>query len=422
MSRFRLFLGLLVIAVDTAAAHPLGNNTINRQAVIVVSPEATSVTYHLDLTEIPTLAEGIAADADRDGRTSDAEWNGWARRRAEDIRQLLDLKFGDQALALRAEGLEWRLAPGDAGLSVLRLRLRYAAFLAAPPVRVSLRYRDRYETARPGWKEIRIAGSDGVAVIASDVPDRDRSQGLTDFRLPFGVSAPQELSASAELIFPAGTARPGQAPLVGGSPPGLPAASDGAHHAVRHGRWREAWAFFRLGMHHIAAGFDHLAFLFGLLLLSPRLGDVVKVVTAFTLAHSATLGLAANGWVTAPGEVIEPAIALTIVYVGALGAWRRHLGHGVWLAFGFGLVHGFGFAGALSESLASRSGSGGNWLLNLASFNLGIETLQLLLVSLAFPLLRYSERFAWAHRAEMTAALVVMAAGLGWLILRLAGG
>ncbi|WP_169604446.1 HupE/UreJ family protein [Methylococcus geothermalis] len=421
MSRFRLFLGLLVVVAEAAVAHPLGNNTVNRQAVIAISPEETRVTYHLDLAEIPTLAEGIAADADRDGQTSDAEWDGWARRRAEDIRPLLDLKLGDQALALRVDGLAWHLAPGDAGLPILRMRIRYAASPAAPPMRVSFRYQDRYETARPGWKEICLSGLEGVVVTASNVPDRDRSRSLTDFGLPFGLSAPQELSASAELIFSAGTAGPGQDPLAGENSAGFPAASDGTFHAVRNGGWREAWAFFRLGMHHIAMGFDHLAFLFGLLLLSSRLGDVVKVVTAFTLAHSATLGLAAHGWVTAPGEVIEPAIALTIVYVGALGAWRRHLGHGVWLAFGFGLVHGFGFAGALSESLASRSDGGGNWLLNLASFNLGIETLQLLLVSLAFPLLRFSERFAWAHRAEIAASLSVMAAGLGWLILRLAG-
>lgn len=421
MSRFRLFLGLLAV-VDAAVAHPLGNNTVNRQAVIAISPEETRVTYHLDLAEIPTLAEGIAADADRDGQTSDAEWGGWARRRAEDIMRRLDLKLGDQALALRVEGLEWRLAPGEAGLSVLRMRMRYAASPAVPPMRVSLRYQDRYETARPGWKEICLSGLEGVVVTASNVPDRNRSRSLTDFRLPFGASAPQELSASAELIFPAETVRPERDPLARENSAGFSAASDGTFHTIRSGSWREAWVFFRLGMHHIAVGFDHLAFLFGLLLLSSRLGDVVKVVTAFTLAHSVTLGLAANGWVRAPGEVIEPAIALTIVYVGALGAWRRHPGHGTWLAFGFGLVHGFGFASALAESLASRSDSGGNWLLNIASFNLGIETLQLLLVSLAFPLLRFSERFAWAHRAEMTASLGVMAAGLGWLVVRLADG
>jgi hypothetical protein len=175
--------------------------------------------------------------------------------------------------------------------------------------------------------------------------------------------------------------------------------------------------FFCLGASHIAQGADHLLFLLGLLLLSPRVRAMLGVVTAFTLAHSLTLGLAAGGWVVAPGAVVEAAIAATVVYIG-VKAWRRAgSGHGAGLAFAFGLVHGLAFAGGLSELPARPNGG---WLIPVAAFNLGIEAMQFALVLAAVPLLVVARRYAWGATAQRAVAAGVALAGVAWLVTRTA--
>ena len=111
------------------------------------------------------------------------------------------------------------------------------------------------------------------------------------------------------------------------------------------------------GIHHILIGLDHLLFLVGLLLLGGSVRQLLLVVTAFTVAHSITLSLAALNLITPPARLIEPAIALSIVYVGIdnlmVGRGRDVRG---WIAFAFGFIHGFGFASVLREmELPSRA-------------------------------------------------------------------
>ena len=132
--------------------------------------------------------------------------------------------------------------------------------------------------------------------------------------------------------------------------------------------------FLPSGMHHILIGPDHLFFLVGLLLLGGSLRQLVLVVSAFTLAHSVTLSLAALNIVTPPAWIVEPAIALSIVYVGADNLTVRD-GRDVrvWIAFGFGLIHGFGFANVLREMDLPARALG--W--SLFAFNLGVEVGQL---------------------------------------------
>lgn len=175
--------------------------------------------------------------------------------------------------------------------------------------------------------------------------------------------------------------------------------------------------FFRLGTHHIATGWDHLAFLLGLLLFRQPLGRVVWVVTAFTLAHSLTLGLAVAGWVRAPGALVEPLIALSIVCVGAMALIKPGFKHGPGIAFGFGLVHGLGFAGALGESLGEIQGAG--WLVALAFFNAGIEALQLVLVALAYAVLQLVDRSSVSVLTRRALASGVAVMGLWWTAQRM---
>src|SRR5262249_54526919 len=127
----------------------------------------------------------------------------------------------------------------------------------------------------------------------------------------------------------------------------------------------------------ILIGPDHLLFLVGLLLMGGSIRQLTLVVTAFTVAHSITLSLAALNLVTPPPRIIEPAIALSIVYVGADNL-RVRGGRDVraWIAFTFGFIHGFGFANVLREMDLPTRALG--W--SLFSFNLGVEVGQLLVV------------------------------------------
>jgi hydrogenase/urease accessory protein HupE len=147
---------------------------------------------------------------------------------------------------------------------------------------------------------------------------------------------------------------------------------------TRQGTLAVMQKFVPAGIHHILIGPDHLLFLVGLLLVGGTLGRVALVVTSFTLAHSVTLSLAALNLLTPPAQVVEPAIALSIVYVGADNLLMRG-GRDMraWIAFAFGLIHGFGFANVLRDMELPRRALG--W--SLFSFNVGVEIGQLLVVT-----------------------------------------
>ena len=165
-------------------------------------------------------------------------------------------------------------------------------------------------------------------------------------------------------------------------------------------RWHQAaWRFVRLGFTHILDGTDHLLFLFCLVIPFRRFRALVLIVTAFTIAHSITLiasamGLAPDGLWFVP--LIETLIAVSILYmaleniVGAPTVQRRWM-----VAFGFGLVHGFGFSFALRETLQF---AGSHLITSLLAFNAGVELGQLLVLALLVPALRLLFRYAVAER------------------------
>jgi hypothetical protein len=155
--------------------------------------------------------------------------------------------------------------------------------------------------------------------------------------------------------------------------------------------------FFVLGVEHIFTGYDHIAFLFGLLVIAGARGlrrggrETLTIVTAFTLAHSLTLLAAALGWIRLPSRLVESAIALSILYVALENLRTAAPRHRWGLTFAFGLVHGFGFAGVLAElGLPARG-----LALSLVGFNLGVEAGQLLVVAAAFPVLLTWHRSRW---------------------------
>lgn len=161
-------------------------------------------------------------------------------------------------------------------------------------------------------------------------------------------------------------------------------------------------AYFRLGLEHIFTGWDHLLYLFGLLLLIDGWRRLLAAISAFTVAHSLTLAAASLGLVRLDPAAVEAAIALSILYVAVELAHRARGEPGLaqqrpWLvAFGFGLLHGFGFAGALRDVGVPRE----TLVPALLSFNLGIEAGQLLFAAAALAVLYLASRLAPAWRAS----------------------
>jgi hypothetical protein len=193
--------------------------------------------------------------------------------------------------------------------------------------------------------------------------------------------------------------------------------------------------FVRSGALHIWQGLDHVLFLIVLLLpavlrreadgtwipapsLRAALGDVLRVVTAFTVAHSLTLGLAALGAVRASGRIVEPAIAASVV-LAAVNNLRPIFGRDRWVvAFALGLLHGFGFSAVLAEvGLPS-----GQLLAALFGFNLGVELGQLALVALVVPLAFLARRTVAYRRLGLAAGSAIAGAvATVWLVERIAG-
>lgn len=174
-------------------------------------------------------------------------------------------------------------------------------------------------------------------------------------------------------------------------------------------------SFLRLGIEHILTGYDHLVFLFGLVLVGGRIRSLVGAVTAFTVAHSITLALAVLGvWAPSP-RIVEPAIALSIVWVGIENFFVRDA-HGRWrITFPFGLIHGFGFAGALREIELPRA----RIPAALVSFNLGVEIGQLAVMALVVPaILLLRKRGILGRTTTLVLSAAVATAGAYWFLTR----
>lgn len=172
---------------------------------------------------------------------------------------------------------------------------------------------------------------------------------------------------------------------------------------------------FVLGIEHILVGIDHLLFLLALILVGGQLRTLVGVITAFTLAHSVTLGLAVLGIWSPSGSVIEPAIALSVAYVAIENWFVQDAKHRWRIAFAFGLLHGFGFAGALGELSVSAA----QVPLALLLFNLGVEVGQLGVLAVILPpilLLRRKEGFRVLGVRAISVGIALI--GVYWFVTR----
>ncbi len=181
--------------------------------------------------------------------------------------------------------------------------------------------------------------------------------------------------------------------------------------------WTQVGSFIILGVEHILTGYDHLLFLLALLALGGSFGYLLKVVSAFTVAHSVTLTLATLDVISLPPRLIESVIALSIAYVAAENLWRKRESAERWrwlLTFVFGLVHGMGFAGILQEMAIPKA----SLVTSLVSFNLGVELGQLAFMTVAFLVLALFKRLSWDKAIRYGASLTAVAAGMYWFVQR----
>jgi HupE / UreJ protein len=215
-----------------------------------------------------------------------------------------------------------------------------------------------------------------------------------------------------------------------------PQASQQAFALAEVSRWRQFVDYFADGVWHIWIGFDHILFLLSLLLPAvgtwaaaaggraawqpvPRAGvavwEVLRIVTAFTVAHSITLSLATLGWVDLPSRLVEATIAASVVLAALNNVWPFFQGRRWMVAFGFGLIHGFGFASVLADLGLPRDAL----LLALVGFNLGVEAGQLAIVAAFLPWAYALRRGVFYRRVVLWGgSLAIAAIAAAWFVER----
>ncbi|MDF2379474.1 MAG: HupE/UreJ family protein [Candidatus Gracilibacteria bacterium] len=189
------------------------------------------------------------------------------------------------------------------------------------------------------------------------------------------------------------------------------------------GQWQLFQDFVVLGVKHILEGLDHILFVLTLVLVYTRLGHVLKLVTSFTIAHSITLILAGSGFFELSSSVVEPLIALSIVYMAIFPVFfaknelvkseRRQI-FGV---FFFGLFHGLGFAGLLADLNIPVD----HFLLSLLSFNVGVEVGQVLILAAVIPMILLLKKTSYYQVVMKCSAVVMAAVALFWVVERTVG-
>ncbi len=274
-----------------------------------------------------------------------------------------------------------------------------------------------------------VLSAAGQPLSPTNVVARPEGENNVEFRFEFATPAPAEFVFEStllpELSFghrqafaardAAGTeiARAilsGREKTVSISAGSTQSASEGGS------RFRE---FFMLGIHHIITGYDHLLFLFGLLIVCRTARAGIVLITCFTVAHSITLVLSTFGLVDLPGLFVEATIAASILYVGIENLLRKEGGLS-WrwvLTFAFGLIHGLGFAGVLHDMGIAKTGSAA--VLPLFAFNLGVEAGQLAIAAIVLPILwKLRDNRTFLRVGVPACSVLVAAAGAYWLIER----
>lgn len=347
-------------------------------------------------------------DRNADGTVSRAEFEAGRAALERVTTEWMQINTGaaDQVLPVRFTGAQFEEAETNV---VLR-----ALIPVAPGATWSFNF-PRLAELPPGHRQLVTVANGRAEVIAEQLLAAQRPRLDVDWTLPGRPATDDEAPAPAstatggpEASTPAAAVT--SSPTANATSP-LPAATTPSAPSLFGG-------FLWLGIEHILGGYDHLLFLAGLLLICHRVREIAVVITSFTVAHSITLGLATFDLVSLPGPIVEPLIAASILYVGVENIVRRDEVKGRWLlTFAFGLIHGFGFAGALRELGVGENG--GSFAVPLLAFNLGVELGQLAVAALILPLLWWARKSPhFTNRILPAASGLVAAAGLFWLLQR----
>lgn len=321
--------------------------------------------------------------------------------RAEGSSLRADLTFARPELASTVPGLD---ADGNGTVSASELESGHAALVST--VVAGLQVSSGSERCRGAFEHAELVANYGVALHLRYTCDKTPAA----FKVRMPLLA--ELSVGHRHLAEVETSAPANTQVVYESSPEF---EIGAGPAMAGNKL--AGSLFLMGIEHILTGFDHLMFLFGVVLVAGRLRTLLLAVTAFTLAHSVTLGIATLGYWAPSPSLVEPAIALSIVYVGVENWFVRDASRRWMLTFPFGLIHGFGFAGALKEIALPA----GQVPLALVSFNLGVEAGQIMVLAVVLPILFWLRRRPWFERQGVrSASSLVAVSGLVWFFQRVA--
>ena len=310
-----------------------------------------------------------------------------------------------------------RVLAHDPGLSAADLRLEGTTLRA----HVAFSRTDVDPATKPTVLEVRTAGK---IVSATQTTIETDDSNAVHFHLAFPVTPGQSLEIRAAILGKLAhghrqyfTLRDERERLIAEQ------MLDVNHGVVEvaSSDVREEYTFHKfllLGVEHILTGYDHLLFLFGLLLVGGSFRAAAKIITSFTVAHSITLVLATFNIVSLPSRIVEPMIAVSIVYVGIENIWHRNLDKRWLLTFGFGLIHGLGFASALRELGIGAHGAAA--AIPLISFNLGVEIGQISIAAIILPIIwSLRERPVFVLRWVPACSVVVALLGSYWFVQRI---
>jgi len=366
----RAFAWLAVLVIGTAAhAHDPGISTAQGQ----LRADALEILVGFAPADAEQL---LPSEARVSGKWTQAEFVAAQPLLAELAPRILELKAGGVVVTPREARVQ--LAAGDA--------LNFFVVYPRPkPGRVMLRA-VRLGELPPGHREFVFIVDERGSTIAKKL-----------------------LSAKDDALeLTVGEAVSGEVAAIGTAP----ARSEPAEAPT-------FWGFLKLGVEHIWTGYDHLLFLFALLVVCRSFRSIVTIITCFTLAHSLTLALATLDVVNLPSRFVEPAIAASIIFVGVENLLRRgEEPKGRWaLTFAFGLIHGFGFASVLKELGVGQGGQG--LAMPLFTFNLGVELGQVTIAAIVLPIVwKLRKNEAFVRRGVPALSAVVALAGVYWLLER----
>jgi hydrogenase/urease accessory protein HupE len=387
--------GVLLLGVVTpTAAHRLDEYL--QAAMITLSPD--QVVVRLQLTAGVSAATRVLEqiDTDHDGVISVLEQQSYAQVVRRDLTLTVDGRRLSLTVVSSSFPTEGAIREGTGDIV-----LTFSATMPRVGSSGMLTFENRHQRAIAAYLVNALVPEDPSLRITS----QDRARDQSTYRLDFAYSGSAVAAGTRTTL-----------------------AADDRASLVRDDRAALVSTYFWHGMRHILSGFDHLLFLVALVLGAASLWDLVKVVTAFTVAHSTTLTLAALGWVHLPSGVVEPVIALSIVFVAVQNVFWPDRSHGrsrLLVAFAFGLFHGLGFAGGLLDIMHQKPTS--TVLLAIVGFTFGIEAGNQVVLLPLYGLLQLGRQLRAHGAARRLSTLrrlgsaAVSVAGLYYLFVALAG-